>query len=340
MTTWQHQVRRIFLLQLALVSTTAACGLVALAYFGELTHSWLAPTVFATAALVMLAIVWLGDRAGRRAIAPVSWILREVGAWDPRHPDPDALAPERLPAGVRDDVRTLADALYGFALRLREHAAREREFTRAASHELRTPLTVIRVASDLIGHDPALSETSRRSLQRIQTAGAGMEAIIDALLLLARGEEIAPECEDIAVHEVLERELLRVRPLAEHKRLSLRVELAAEPELHAPPRVLQVILGHLLDNAVRFTHAGEVRVRLFADRLQVEDTGIGMDAVTLEHAIEPFYCGTGPCDASGPGLGLAIAHRLAQRCGWRLELASTPGRGTCASLVFRPEDRH
>lgn len=336
MTTWQYRVRRIFLLQLALVSGVAACGLAALAWFGDATHPWLPPVVFFAAALMMLAIIWIGDRAARRAIAPVCWILREVGAWDPLRPNPDALAPQHLPTGVRDDVRTLADALYGFGTRLREHAAREREFTRAASHELRTPLTVIRVASDLIGHDDTLSETSRRSLERIQASAGGMEAIIDALLLLARSEEVEPEAEDFAVLELLDRELTRVRPMAEAKGLALQLEHAGDQELHAPPRVLQIVFGRLLDNAIRYTRMGEIRVRLLADRLQVCDSGIGMDAETLERAVEPFYCGSGPCDASGPGLGLTIAHRLAERCGWTLTLESTPGRGTCASVVFRP----
>ena len=339
MSTWQFQVRRIFLLQLALLCGVAACGLIVLAHYDDVTGAWFPPAVFAAVALVMLAVIWLGDRAGRRAIAPVCWILRAVAAWDPRRPNPDVLSPEHLPREIRGDVRKLADALHGFGLRLREHAVREREFTRAASHELRTPLTVIRVASDLIGNDPALSEASRRSLERIRVAGAGMEAIIDALLLLARSEETEPECEEFAVGDVLERELQRIRPQLEQKLLQLKVVHHADPELHASPRMLQVVLGQLLDNAVRFTPAGEVRVHLHPDRLQVEDTGPGMDATALEHATEPFFRGSDLGEGSGPGLGLTIAHRLALRCGWHLVLERMQERGTRASLLFRPETR-
>ncbi len=93
-------------------------------------------------------------------------------------------------------------------------AAREHEFTHAASHELRTPLTVIRVASDLLAHDDGLSCSSRRSLERIQAAVGDMEAILDALLLLARAEDCALDYVDFPVHEVVQQALERVRVCA------------------------------------------------------------------------------------------------------------------------------
>lgn len=210
---------------------------------------------------------------------------------------------------------------------------RERDFSRDASHGLRTPLTVIRVASDLIEHDLGLSDASRRSLSRIQDAVAGMEAIIDALLLLARGEQCALDAELFRVQDVLEQELERIGPLLQHKQLALQLELEADPVLHAPPRILAVMLGNLLANAVQFTMAGQVRVRVREDRIDVEDTGIGMDAATLARAFEPFYRGQGE-QVGGGGLGLSVAYRLGQRCGWPVLLESNCGQGTRASIVF------
>ena len=74
--------------------------------------------------------------------------------------------------------------------------------------------------------------------------------------------------------------------------------------------------GNLLSNAAQFTDAGSIRVRLGQDRLEVEDTGIGMDAALLARS-KPFQRGDG--GQGGPGLGLSIAHRLGQRCGWPLQ---------------------
>ncbi|WP_256645449.1 sensor histidine kinase [Thermomonas paludicola] len=212
-------------------------------------------------------------------------------------------------------------------------ARRERDFTRDASHELRTPLTVIRVASDLIAHDTGLSDASRRSLARIHGAVAGMEAIIDALLLLARGDLCALDAEDVPVLTVVRHEVERVQPQLQSKGLAVQLEILAQPVVHAPARVLEVMLGNLLGNALRFTDVGEVRVRLLGDRLDVEDTGIGMDAATLARAFEPFFRGNGQ-PGSGPGLGLSIAYRLGQRCEWPLLLTSVPGHGTRASILF------
>ena len=74
-------------------------------------------------------------------------------------------------------------------------------------------------------------------------------------------------------------------------------------------------------------------VRLKEGSVEVEDSGIGMDAATLARAFEPFYRGEGE-QYVGSGLGLSIAHRLGQRCGWPLRLDSAPGRGTRASILF------
>ena len=210
---------------------------------------------------------------------------------------------------------------------------REHEFTHAASHELRTPLTVIRVARDLIEQDIGLSEASRRSLVRIQGAIGEMENILDALLLLARSDDCVLENMEFSVCEVMAVELDRIQPAVQAKGLTLQWEQAAAPILHAPPRVLQVIASKLLANAVRFTDHGEIRVRVLADRVQVEDTGLGMDAQALAHAHAPFYCArTGT--VGGPGLGLSVAHRLGQRCGWAIHLESEPAQGTRASIIF------
>lgn len=329
----RRNIRILFLLQLAIVSLVVVLVMLWLAGANQQL-----PFATVTLVAIMLAlgsivlVSWMTYRATRRLMAPVDWLLREVSRWDPQRPDTHALSPDRIPAEIKGDERKMADALHALGLRVDAFVARERDFTRDASHELRTPLTVIRVASDLIGHDEGLSERSRRSLIRIQGANTAMESIMDALLMLARDQDVVVETEDFLVSDVVEAEVARVRPFLVDKPVQLELAILAQPELHAPPRMLGVMLCNLLANAVRYTDVGHIRVRLLADRIEVEDTGIGMDAATLARAFEPFY--RIDASATGAGLGLSIAQRLGKRCGWPVQLISTPGQGTRASILF------
>lgn len=335
----QRHIREIFLLQLAIVCLVVVlCVLGVQAMYGPTALPWLTAVAIAIALGAIVGATWMGYRATRRVVAPMDWLLREVSRWDPQRPDTGALAPANVPAAVQGDVRKMAEALHALGQRLDTYVTRERDFTRDASHELRTPLTVIRVATDLIGHDEGLSARSRRSLARIQGAAESMEALMSALLLLARDSDVPLETEDFDVREVVEHEMDKVRSVLEDKGVSLLLDVQAQPVLHAPPRVLQVILCNLLSNAARFTDAGSVQVRLLQDRIEIEDTGIGMDAAALARAFEPFYRASIE-QPVGPGLGLSIAQRLGQRCGWPLHLASVPGQGTCATLLFAAVNR-
>ncbi|TWI02727.1 signal transduction histidine kinase [Luteimonas cucumeris] len=289
------------------------------------------PTLFAL--LSLYAVSWLTYRTSRRLVEPVSWLARQVAHWDPRQPDTEQLAPERLPAALDGEVRQLADALHGLAVRVDAFVSRERAFTRDASHELRTPLTVIRVATDLLLADPDLPPRTQRSLQRIQFSGRDMEAVIDAFLVLAREADIAPQSEDFNVRDVVYEEVVNLRPLLAGKPVQLEVIEDASPRLHAPPRILGVMVGNLLSNAVNFTDEGRIEVRIGADRIVVRDSGIGMSREELDKAFEPFYRAD-QAHPVGKGIGLSVVRRLGERLGWSVTLDSALGEGTTATIGF------
>lgn len=291
----------------------------------------LVPTLFAL--LALYAVTWLTYRTSRKLVEPVSWLAQQVAYWDPRQPDADQLAPERLPDALGGEVRQLADALHELAVRVEAFVARERAFTRDASHELRTPLTVIRVATDLLLADPDLPPRTQRSLQRIQFSGRDMEAVIDAFLVLAREADIAPESEDFNVRDVVYEEVVSVRPLLTGKPVQLEVIEEASPRLHAPPRILGVMVGNLLGNACNFTDEGRIEVRIGADRIVIRDTGIGMSREELGKAFEPFYRAD-QAHPVGKGIGLSVVRRLGERFGWPVTLDSTLGEGTTATIGF------
>ncbi|RNF84188.1 sensor histidine kinase [Montanilutibacter psychrotolerans] len=284
--------------------------------------------------LATYLISWLTYRNSKPLVVPVSWLANVVKQWDPRDPDVNAINAANLPPGASEEVHRLARALIGLADRVGDFVQRERDFTRDASHELRTPLTVIRVATDLLIDDPETSPKSLRSLARLQRAGRDMEAVIDAFLILAREADVEPMREEFEVRDVVREEVERIRPQLHDKPVSIEVIDNGGPHLFAPPHVLNVMLGNLLGNAATFTEHGTIEVRLYHDRIEVQDSGIGMGAEDLARAFDPFFraeVGRG----NGNGMGLSIVRRLGERFGWPVSLTSAPGEGTVATISFR-----
>ncbi len=287
--------------------------------------------------LTLLAVYgasWITYRASKRLVSPVNWLARRVSRWDPGHPEATDLAPDKLPADMQGETRQLAAALHSLATRVTAHVARERNFTRDASHELRTPLTVIRVASDMALGDHELSPRLRRGLHRIQRAGRDMEAVIDAFLILAREADVEPQIELFDVNDIVRYEVDNARELLAGRPVQVFVHSAGPVYLHAPPRVLQVVVSNLLRNACSYTDEGRIEVEVLEDRVVVGDTGIGMSAEALGRAFEPFYRAE-PSRPQGTGLGLSIVRRLCDRFGWKIALTSELGQGTQATIVYR-----
>ncbi|MEO6365319.1 MAG: HAMP domain-containing sensor histidine kinase [Luteimonas sp.] len=285
--------------------------------------------------VTLYAVTWLTYRTSRRMVYPVSWLAARVSRWDPQDAEMANLGPEQLPEDAGTEVQSMSTALSGLSKRLGEFVQRERNFTRDASHELRTPLTVIRVATDLMLDDPELPPRSLRSLQRIQRSGRDMEGLIDAFLILAREAHVAPQSETFNVRDVVYEEIARVRPICGGKQVQLEVFEDDPPQLHAPPRVLGVMVGNLLNNACTFTDDGHIEVRIAADRVVIRDTGIGMNREELEQAFDPFFRAD-QANPVGKGIGLSIVRRLGERFGWPVTLESTPGQGTTATILLVP----
>lgn len=224
-----------------------------------------------------------------------------------------------------------------------EAAARAKaDFLATVSHELRTPLNaVIGFADLLLATD--LPERERRHYIRLQAeAGRTLLAVINDVLDFSKIDAGRLELEEIATDIVglLQTCADLVQAMAAEKGLALVVEIAPDlpPWLMLDPtRVRQVVLN-LLNNAVKFTQAGQVRLRAVLTQnsgetwlhVGISDTGIGVAPERQATLFEPFH----QADAStarrygGTGLGLAICKRLIGLMGGRIGLDSAPGRGS------------
>jgi len=218
------------------------------------------------------------------------------------------------------------------------------------SHEIRTPMTAILGFTELL-LDPLLEPAVRDEYTRtVQRNGEHLLAIINDVLDLSKVESGRMTVERCAVDtaELLEdvRALMSVR--AEAKRLALEVVCETEVPrvITTDPIRLRQILVNLVGNAVKFTDAGGVtlRVAYLPDRrllrIAVADTGIGIPAEALGRIFLPFV----QVDDSttrrygGTGLGLDISKRLASMLGGDIQAESVPGRGSVFTVTVAAED--
>jgi signal transduction histidine kinase len=219
------------------------------------------------------------------------------------------------------------------------------EFLANMSHELRTPLNAIIGFSDILMGQifgPLGDQRYGDYARDIRDSGLHLLTLINDVLDVSKVEfgkvELIEEAVDIAAIAASCARLMRDR--ADTAGIRLVQDLASDlPLLQGDSRRLKQILLNLLSNAVKFTPSGgrvAIRAAAGADgfRLTIEDTGIGIAKQDLEKAMRPF----GQIDSrlarkyQGTGLGLPLARSMAELHGGRLEIDSTPGRGTVATL--------
>lgn len=283
--------------------------------------------------VVLYLSAWLSYRQSRRAVSPVIALARTVQTLDPEHPDKDAFQAAEFTRDADHEVATLADALARFAERISAFVERERNFTRDASHELRSPLTVIRIAADMLLSEQELSAPARTSVLRIQRSAKDMEELVEAFLLLARESEQALSRDPVNVNALLRDEMSRAAELLGNDRIRVNLTEQAELRVIASERVLSVIFGNLLRNALSYTDQGQVEIAVDADRVRIADSGVGMPEQEIQQVFKPFYR-SGDSRRGGHGVGLTIVKSLSSRFGWTVEIDSQPQVGTTVTVQF------
>ena len=270
-------------------------------------------------------------------------------------PEPGAKLTHKLDSGRWLDV--LCTGLRGRDERVLDFrdvtAAKELEeakdlFLATTSHELRTPITVVQgFASTLASRWDKLDDADRRSaVQTIADRAGALGKLVEQLLLGSRagGDQLAVSNAPFDLAAVLRGATTAFRPLSDQHTLAIDVPDQL-PEAYGDPTATDVILGQLLENAIKYSpDGGTVTVRAKGEdgqiQVTVEDEGIGIPAADRERVFERFVQGeTGDRRRfGGIGLGLYIVRQLARAQDGEVSAEGREGGGTIMRLRLRCAD--
>jgi PAS domain S-box-containing protein len=209
------------------------------------------------------------------------------------------------------------------------------------THEVRTPLTVI------LGFTSMLRKGIRPEYERfvdlVERSGRRLMRMLDTMLDLAQLEAGTLEIDRHAfdVCETVHQEASAFQAAAEEKGLGFEVHVPHQGcRACTDQHIFARVLGHLLDNAIKFTDEGKIEVALQAApdevHVRVRDTGIGIDDALLPKIYDEFVQGSTGLERThqGNGLGLTVSRRLIEEAGGALQVTSSKGEGSRFTIVL------
>ena len=287
---------------------------------------------FAGVPLILLLASVGGYVLARKSLSPISLMDQQT-----RRVTAASLSSRLDVTNKRDELGGLATTINDLLARLENSFKQQQRFVADASHELRTPLAVLRGETEVALAQPRTIDEYQESLNLIKDEAERLSRIVEDLFILARQPFDAPAImkERVSLDQVVTECARAAQVLAARKDLKLTVNAGQPLSLIGDDELLQRMILNLLDNAVKYTPVGgEVSLDLAAHngdaRITVRDTGIGISEKDQPHVFDRFYRVDKARSRAigGAGLGLSIAHWIAEAHGGTISVGSQIGRGS------------
>lgn len=226
----------------------------------------------------------------------------------------------------------------------RANAAKSR-FLAAASHDLRQPMQALTLLKDLLSRSTQ-TERGATLLVRFDQTLRALSGMLDVLLNINQIEAglIHPKRAVFPVADLLNRLRNEMTALAQARKLTLTI-LPCSAMVESDPQLLEQMVRNLLGNAIKYTHQGKIllgcRRRGGQLRIEVWDTGIGIEPDQLHAIFEEFHQVDNPARmrSQGLGLGLAIVQRLGALLEHEVDVKSRPKKGSVFAISVPREAR-
>lgn len=231
--------------------------------------------------------------------------------------------------------------------RLEELDRLKTKFIADMSHELRTPTMNLRLYLALLkGGDPAKRE---RHLSILEKEIGRLTSIVESVFDVSHREEgwKQSSLEPVDVNELMRRVERAFRTRVEKAGLALRVSLSEDvPPVIGASRPLGQAIGHLMENALKYTDEGEITLGTQYDPAEervsvtIEDTGMGVPEEEIPHLFERFYRSrrVGQSTIPGAGVGLAVAKKIVTMHGGDIVVQSREGEGSAFTVWLPAHD--
>ncbi len=291
-----------------------------------------------TMAFLLILAALIGWFMARQALSGVGELTRTAS-----HISSGGSLEARVPANPRgDEIALLATTFNQMLDRIQKLVMGIKEMSDNIAHDLKSPVTRIRgIAEVTLTTQTTLDEYKQMAASTIEECDRLLDMINTMLVISETEAGIGKQKQEkVDLAEVIRDAFELFHPLAEDKGITLSCHVPGTFTVLGDTRLIQRMIANLLDNAIKYT-SRDGRVDITAQTegekwfaVSVKDTGIGISDKDLPHIFERFYRGDPSRAQTGNGLGLSLAQAIAHSHGGKIDVASSPGRGSAFTIIL------